>query len=116
MRFKLDENLPLELVDDLTRLGHEADTVVSEGLKGANDQVVVEAARASRRILLTLDKGIASLLRYPIDAQGGTVLFRPDESGRQSVLSFIRARLVPLLALQLFGRLTVVGATRIRIR
>jgi hypothetical protein len=32
MKFKLDENLPYELAEDLTRLGHEADTVFSEGL------------------------------------------------------------------------------------
>ncbi len=29
MKFKLDENLPYELAEDLTRLGHEADTVFS---------------------------------------------------------------------------------------
>jgi hypothetical protein len=63
-----------------------------------------------------LDKGIASLLRYPTHEHGGTVQFRPDESGRQSVLSFIRSRLGCLLELELVGRLTVVGPTRIRIR
>jgi predicted nuclease of predicted toxin-antitoxin system len=55
MRFKLDENLPHELADDLTRLGHDADTVHSEGLVGAEDAVVVKAARSSSRILMTLD-------------------------------------------------------------
>ena len=116
MKFKLDENLPLELADDLTSLGHEADTVHSEGLAGADDATIVQAAQASGRILMTLDKGIASLLRYPIHEQGGTVLFRPDESGRQCVLSFVRSRLVDLLQLEHVGRLTVVGPSRIRIR
>ena len=37
MRFKLDENLPTELEDDLVRLGHDADSVVTEGLGGADD-------------------------------------------------------------------------------
>ena len=31
MKFKLDENLPPELVDDLLALSHDADTVVEEG-------------------------------------------------------------------------------------
>ncbi|MGO9262748.1 MAG: DUF5615 family PIN-like protein [Bryobacteraceae bacterium] len=35
MKFKLDENLPIDLVTDLRALGHDADTVVDEGLGGA---------------------------------------------------------------------------------
>ncbi len=116
MKFKLDENLPLELADDLVRLGHEADTVYAEGLAGEEDSVIVDAARASDRVLITLDKGIASLLQYPVHEHGGVVLFRPDESGRRSVLSFVRSRLGNLMELELVGRLTVVGPTRIRIR
>jgi len=112
----MDENLPRELADDLVRLGHEADTVYSEGLAGAEDATVVRAARASGRILMTLDKGIASLLQYPVNEHGGVVLFRPDESGRRSVLSFVRSRLGSLMEIELAGRLTVVGPTRIRIR
>jgi len=116
MRFKLDENLPRELGDDLVRLGHEADTVHSEGLVGAEDATIVRAARSSSRILMTLDKGIASLLQYPIHKHGGVVLFRPDASGRRSVLWFVRARISDLLDMDLAGRLTIVGPTRIRVR
>ncbi len=116
MRFKLGENLPHELADDLVLLGHEADTVHGEGLVGADDTVVIQAARASSRILMTLDKGIASLLQYPVHVHGGIVLFRPDASGRREVLSFVRSRLENLLEMELSGRLTVVGLTRIRIR
>lgn len=116
MRFKLDENLPRECADDLVRLGHEADTVYGEGLVGADDTAVVQAARASGRILMTLDKGIASLLQYPIHEHSGIVLFRPDAWGRRSVLSFVRSRLEILMDMELVGRLTVVGPTRVRFR
>jgi len=116
MRFKLDENLPQELADDLVRLGHEADTVASEGLIGAGDAAVVHAARTSGRILMTLDKGIASLLQYPVHEHSGVVLLRPDASGRRSVISFVRSRLENLMEMELAGRLTVVGPTRIRVR
>jgi predicted nuclease of predicted toxin-antitoxin system len=114
MKFKLDENLPFELAEDFTRMGHDADTVVSEGLAGSDDETVVRAARSSQRILLTLDKGIASLLQYP--PSGGIVLFRPDASGRQNVLLFIRSRLESLLQIDIADRLIVVGPNRIRIR
>ena len=45
MRFKLDENLPVELVTDLRDLGHDADTVAGEGLRGAADPAVSSATR-----------------------------------------------------------------------
>ena len=116
MRFKLDENLPLGLAEDLRRLGHEADTVEDEGLQGASDPVVVEAAFQDKRILLTLDKGIANIHRYPASQGAGVVLFRPDTVGRTAVATFIRERLDELLASDLPGRLAVVGTSRIRFR
>ena len=45
MKIKLDENLPATLVGILALLGHDADTVVDEGLKGEPDEVVWPAAR-----------------------------------------------------------------------
>jgi predicted nuclease of predicted toxin-antitoxin system len=44
VKFKIDENLPVELVADLNRAGHDADTVVDENLAGAADPIVVAAA------------------------------------------------------------------------
>lgn len=116
MRFKLDENLPVELTSDLRDLGHEADTVVDEGLGGAEDPAVVDAAFASNRILFTLDKGIANLQRYPTHQNAGVVLFRPETSGRGAVTAFVRERLNKVLEMDLANRLTVVGPTRIRFR
>jgi predicted nuclease of predicted toxin-antitoxin system len=66
VKFKRDENLPVELVTDLRGLGHDVDTVIDEGLGGAVDPAAVNAAFAAERILFTLDKGIANLQRYPI--------------------------------------------------
>jgi hypothetical protein len=83
VKFKLDENLPTELVMDLHQLGHNADTVTDEKLCGAPDAAVLQAANAAGRILLTLDKGIANLRRYPISEHAGVVLFRPDTLGRR---------------------------------
>ena len=116
MKIKLDENLPVELVTDLRGLGHDADTVTDEGLRGAADPAVVNAAFAADRILFTLDKGIANLQRYPIQRHAGVVLFRPDTSGRGAVIAFVRERLRNVLEMDLTGRLTVVGPSRIRFR
>ena len=116
MKFKLDENLPVELATDLRALGHDADTVADEGLRGAADPEVVDAAFAADRVLFTLDKGIANLQRYPVHQHAGVVLFRPDSSGRRAVIDFVRERLPKVLEARLAGRLTVIGPSRIRFR
>lgn len=116
MRFKIDENLPSELLADLLQLGHEAHTVFDEGLAGGSDPVVLAAAHAEGWVLLTLDKGIASLAYYPPERFSGIVLFRPDASGRGAVMRFVRERLPDVLELDLPGHLVVVGPSRIRIR
>ena len=76
----------------------------------------MEAVAVEKRILFTLDKGIANLKRYRVEHHAGVVLFRLVRSGRRVVLAFIRERLRSLLELDLRDRLTVVGPTRIRVR
>ncbi|HTA46896.1 MAG TPA: DUF5615 family PIN-like protein [Bryobacteraceae bacterium] len=76
MKFKIDENLPSDLVTDLNLAGHDAHTVLEENLAGAADLIVIAAAFRDGRILLTLDKGIANLIRHPVNSHAGVVLFR----------------------------------------
>lgn len=47
LKFKFDLNLPLQLAEDLRALGHDAETVVSEGLDGSEDPLIIEAACGS---------------------------------------------------------------------
>jgi predicted nuclease of predicted toxin-antitoxin system len=56
VKFKLDENLPAELVADLHGLGYDAGTVTGEGLSGAADPAVVNAALAADRICSRLTR------------------------------------------------------------
>jgi predicted nuclease of predicted toxin-antitoxin system len=90
VRFKLDENLPVELAAELRAMGHDADTVADEGLCGKADPAVVEAATIADRILLTLDNGIADVRR---ERRTGVVLFRPDSAGPVTVVGPSRIRL-----------------------
>lgn len=116
MKFKIDENLPVDLVGDLYLAGHDADTVHDENLAGATDLIVVATALREDRILVTLDKGIANLIQHPMNTHSGVVLFRPGVSGRMAVLHFIRSRLAELLTLELANHVTVVSDERIRVR
>jgi predicted nuclease of predicted toxin-antitoxin system len=106
VKFKPDENLPVDLGADLHLAGHDADTVADDNLTGAADPIVVAAALGEGRIRLTLDKKITNLLQHPVDTHGGVVLFRPGAS----------RRMAELLVLELAGRMTVVSERPIRTR
>ena len=49
MKIKLDENLPVELALELSRLGYDADTVLKEGLAGEDDQQIWQACQQANR-------------------------------------------------------------------
>jgi len=116
MKFKIDENLPAELVADLQILGQEADTVWAEGLAGDPDSTVLQRARSEQRAVLTLDKEIGDIRRFPPADFPGIVLFRPGRIGRRAVLAFVRRYLPALLTIDLDGRLVVITEREVRIR
>lgn len=116
MKFKLDENLPTELLTDLRAAGHEAASVPEEGVAGASDSILLERVRQEGRILLTMDKGIADVRAYPPEDYAGIILFRPRASGRGAVLAFVRRHLRAILQVDLAGHLLVVTDRSIRLR
>jgi predicted nuclease of predicted toxin-antitoxin system len=109
-------NLPAELVGDLRAVGHEAETVLEEGLVGSPDPMILERVKREGHVLLTMDKGIVDVRAYPPKHYPGIVLFRPRTSGRGAVLTFIRRHLPTLLRADLSGHLLVVSERGIRIR
>jgi predicted nuclease of predicted toxin-antitoxin system len=65
VRFKVDQNLPVEVAGALRVAGHDAATVYEESLAGAPGPQVVNVARAEGRAILTPDVGFADLRSYP---------------------------------------------------
>jgi Domain of unknown function (DUF5615) len=65
VKFKIDENLPVEIADEIRGLGHEGDTVFDEELSGFPDAKVLAAAEKGKRVLLSMDKGVATVRLYP---------------------------------------------------
>jgi hypothetical protein len=115
MRLKLDENLPAELADDLRALGHSVDSVVSEGLAGKPDLAVVRAARRAKRVLLTLDKGLGDVRRFPPNTHAGLVVFRLSRSGREHTRRTVLGALPRIDRLRpLVGRLLIVTESTVR--
>ena len=116
MRFKIDENLPIEVADLLKSAGHEAVTVFEQGLGGASDNEIISACRQESRAILTLDAGFADIRTYPPKEFSGVVVLRLSRQDKPNVLRVIKS-LMPVLALESVERsLWIVEENRIRIR
>ncbi len=83
MRFKTDENLPVEFAELLTQAGYEAVTVVSQGLQGKPDPVIVDACMREGRVLVTLDLGLADIRAYPPHQYPGFLVLRVRQQNKK---------------------------------
>jgi predicted nuclease of predicted toxin-antitoxin system len=116
MRFKVDENLPPDVVALLREEGHDALSVWDQGLRGAKDPRLAEVCRAERRALLTFDLGFGDIRQYPPHEWPGFVVLRLGSQSRAHVLATFRRILSLLATLPLTGRLWVVTERDVRIR
>jgi len=116
MRFKLDEDLPIDVAQLLIRHGHNARTVYDEALAGAKDEQIGEVCLNEERILVTLDIDFADIRAYPPEQYFGLVVLRLRRPDKAHVL-FIINRIIKLIDEEpLQGNLWIVEEDRIRIR
>jgi len=71
LKIKLDENIPVDLIEILTSLGHDADTVAQEGLQAHSDKKILEAARKTDRFLITQDLDFSDIRQFAPDTHPG---------------------------------------------
>ncbi|WP_368071978.1 DUF5615 family PIN-like protein [Nitriliruptor sp.] len=86
MRVKLDENLPDSVIALLKVVGHDVDTARAEGLQGATDPAVLAGARAARRLLLTLDRGLGDIRAEPSGTHAGILVIRLAHQSPRAML------------------------------
>lgn len=91
MKFKTDENMPIEAADDLRQAGHDALTAVGQQLAGQPDARVAEVCRMESRALVTLDLDFSDIRVYPPSDFAGIVVLRPS---LQSIKNIQRRRRV----------------------
>ena len=116
VRFKLDENLPVELADLFRAAGHDAATALDQNLKGARDSDLASVCRREGRAIVTLDTDFADIRAYPPNAYPGLLVLRPSAQSRDRIL-ILGTRLVNVLpGATLAGQLWVVEDSRIRVR
>jgi predicted nuclease of predicted toxin-antitoxin system len=116
MKFKIDENLPVQIAELLDRQGHDAESVFAEGFSGATDAHLADICGREHRAMLTLDLDFADITTYPPADFHGIIVLRLEQQDRLHVIATIK-RLLPLLQTeQLSGALWIVDEQRIRIR
>jgi predicted nuclease of predicted toxin-antitoxin system len=116
MKFKIDENLPVELVEVLAIEGHDAATVIAQGLQGRDDKTIVYRCLEEERILVTLDLDFADIRAYPPQDFHGFIVFRGSRQDRDHLISLLR-QVLPLMRREPLERhLWIVEDTRVRIR
>ena len=65
VRVKIDEDLPIQMVELFAQYGYEAGTVVEQGWQGLSDEQLWPRVQQERRLLVTSDKGFADLRTHP---------------------------------------------------
>lgn len=116
LRFKLDENVPIEAAGVLTASGYDCHTVYDERLAGAPDVDVAAACRAEERVLVTLDLDFSDVRAYPPGSHAGIVVLRPRAPDRDATLALLERVIALFRAEPLTGCLWIVDSERVRVR
>jgi Uncharacterized conserved protein len=95
VRFKVDENLPVDVAVLLRTQGYDAETVGEEGLGGKSDAELAEIALKEQHSILTLDRGLGNIRAFPPAGRPGTIILRPDSQDVPTVLQLVRS-IMPL--------------------
>jgi predicted nuclease of predicted toxin-antitoxin system len=114
MKFKIDENLPVEVAQALQGAGHDALTVHDQNLRGELDPKLREICVAEGRALITFDLDFTDLRTYR--GTPGCILLRLHRQDRDHVLRTLQQIVLLLQTESLPNRLWIVEESRVRIR
>jgi len=116
MKFKVDEHLPIEAAELLLQAGHDAITVLGQGLGGADDPAIAAICLQEDRAFITLDLDFADIRVYPPEQFPGLIVLRLKRQDKPYVLDALN-RLIPMFSSESLERhLWIVEDERVRIR
>jgi predicted nuclease of predicted toxin-antitoxin system len=116
MRFKIDENLPVEVANLLAEDGHDAKTVPDQNLGGRSDPDIASVCRTEGRALITLDGDFGDVRAYPPSHHPGLIVLRLSRQGKNQILQVLPRVMRLMLAEPLDQHLWIVDEHRVRIR
>jgi predicted nuclease of predicted toxin-antitoxin system len=116
VKLKLDENLSRRAADLIRTTGHDVATSVSQGLRGAADEILFEVCKQESRALVTLDRDFGQVLRYPpADSAGIVVLEIGHRASHAALLERVRELLKALETRSPEAALWIVEPGRLRV-
>ena len=116
MKFKVDENLPMEVAQLLREAGHDVYSVHEQGLVGAKDHVLAEVCQLENRAMVTLDTHFADIRTYPPENYSGLIVLRLVRQDKPHVLEVMRRVLKLFSSETLERKLWIVDEKRVRVR
>lgn len=116
MKFKIDENLPNDVLQSFRNAGHDIHSVHDEDLAGEPDSAIIAACSREGRCLITFDLDFSDTRTYPPNELQGIIIFRLRSQDKQSVLRIIPNLLQMIANEPVTGRLWIVEDQRVRIR
>lgn len=115
MRFKLDENLGRRGAQIFHEFGHDAATVVDEGLQSADDRSLIDICRQERRCLVSLDMDFSSPIVFPPEQYAGIAVLRlPHQSSPGDLYELARRLAIVAMDKDLTGKPWIVQKRGIR--
>lgn len=115
-KFKIDENLPIEVADMLQQAGYEAATVYDQRLVGAVDPEIAKVCQTEKRALVTLDLDFADIRVHPPHDYSGIIVMRLKQQDKPYVLDIVARWIKALPDEPLAEHLWIVDDNKIRIR
>lgn len=116
MKFKIDENLPIEVAQLLQEAGHDVFTVHEQGMVGAKDLALAQVCQSENRAIVTLDTHFADIRTYPPENYSGLIVLRVARQDKPHVLEVMR-RVLKLFSTEILeGKLWIVDEKRVRVR
>ena len=116
MKFKIDENLPVEIADLLRDAGHDAITIHDQKLVGADDAKIAPVILKEERAFMTFDLGFADIRSYPPSEYLGLIVFRLKRQDKLQVLVVCKQLLATIEREELERCLWIVEEDRVRVR
>ncbi len=116
MKFKVDENMPVEIVEQLRKAGYAAMSVTEQNLGGEPDATIAAICRKENRAIITLDTDFADICNYPPNQFGGLIVFRLKKQDKPYILKIFKRVMKLFTAESVQQRLWIVDENRIRIR
>jgi len=116
VRFLTDENIPRDVVRMLRDLGHDVMDVREQGMGGAADDDVSEAAKSGDRILVTMDTDFANILQYPPHEYAGVIVLRVPRPTRHRIAEALKEFLAVVNEKDIEHSLVIVGPGAYRVR